>query len=58
MVIVMDIEKFLRESIKKNELEAKEYLLEERHRRVRTLSNNNGLPPLFGKKLLKIMISP
>lgn len=53
MVIAVDIEKFLRESIKKNELEAKEYLLGERHRRVRTLSNNNGLPPLFKKKTFK-----
>lgn len=44
------VEDFIRESIKKNELEAREYLLEERQRRINSLSKSNGLPPLFKKK--------
>lgn len=50
MVIVVDVENFLRESIRKNELEAREYLLEEKQGRIQTLTKNSGLPPLFKKK--------
>lgn len=46
----MEIREFLRESIEKNEMEARNFLLEERTKKVRALSNNNGLPPLFKKK--------
>lgn len=41
---------FLRESMEKNELEAREYLLEERNKKIQILSNNSGLPSLFKKK--------
>ena len=47
---IVDIKEFLRESIEKNELEAKSYLMEERLKNIRSLSQNNGLPPLFKKK--------
>lgn len=46
----MDIKEFLRQSIERNELEAKSFLLEERKKKIKALSNNNGLPPLFKKK--------
>ena len=45
----MDIEMFIRESMKKNELEARSYLLEERNRKIQKLSNSNGIPPRFRK---------
>lgn len=47
---MVDIREFLRESISKNELEVKKYMLEEKVSRINDLSNNNGLPPLFKKK--------
>lgn len=47
---LVDIKEFLRRSMKKNELEAKKYLVEERLRKIKNLSNNNGLPPLFKNK--------
>lgn len=46
----MEIREFLRESMEKNELEVKTYLLEEKNRKIKALSNSNGLPPLFRKK--------
>ncbi len=46
----MDIKEFLRESIKKNEVEARNYLLEENNKKIKILSRENGLPPLFKKK--------
>src|SRR5699024_7828868 len=49
----MDIKDFLRESIKKNEKEAKAYLLQERAKQLHELSSKNGLPPLFMDKTLK-----
>ena len=47
---LMNIKVFLRNSMEKNELEAREYLLEERYKKVKSLLNNNGMPPLFKKK--------
>ena len=49
MVIVMNIEKFIRESMEKNELEARDFLLAEKNKKISILSNNNGLPPRFRK---------
>lgn len=46
----MEMISFLRESIEKNELEARDYLLQERNKRIQILSNNSGLPSLFKKK--------
>ena len=46
----MDIKEFIRQSMKKNEEEAKNYLLQEKAKKVKLLSNNSGLPPLFKKK--------
>ena len=47
MVINMDIMEFLRESIKKNEEEARKYLMDEKRLRIIKLSSNNGLPKHF-----------
>lgn len=48
----MDIMEFLRESIKKNEEEAKQYLMEENKLSIMKLSSNNGLPKHFRDKTL------
>lgn len=47
-----EIMNFLRESIKKNEMEAKSFLIEEHKNRVKQLSVNNGLPKHFRDKTL------
>ena len=46
----MDIKEFLRISMEKNDQEAQQYLLDERIKKVNSLLNNNGMPPLFKKK--------
>lgn len=46
----MNIEKFLRESIRQNQTEVKKHLLEERKKQILEISSKNGLPPLFKKK--------
>lgn len=48
----MDVKEFLKKSIEKNNREAKEYLKKERLRRMKNLSNANGLPSLFIGKTL------
>lgn len=48
----MDVKEFLKKSIEKNNREAKEYLKKERLRRMKNLSNANGLPSLFIDKTL------
>lgn len=52
MVIKMDIKEFLRNSIDKNEKEARVYLQKERFKKIHHLSKNNGLPLLFKDKTL------
>lgn len=47
---LMNVKEFLRKSIKENEMEARDYLLAEKSKRVNLLLNTNGLPPLFKKK--------
>lgn len=47
--MVMNIENFIRESMKRNEVEARSYLLEEQKKKIQTLSNANGIPPRFKK---------
>lgn len=46
----MEVMEFLKESIRKNEIEAKQFLMEERKNRIMKLSNNSGLPKLFKDK--------
>ncbi|NLY46681.1 MAG: ATP-binding protein [Tissierella sp.] len=48
----MDIKEFLRNSIDKNEIEAREYLQKERFNKINQLSKSNGLPLLFKSKTL------
>lgn len=48
--MIMDIKEFLRNSIDKNEIEAREYLQKERFNKINQLSKSNGLPLLFKKK--------
>ena len=52
MVMEMDIKEFLRNSIDKNEIEAREYLQKERFSKINQLSKSNGLPLLFKDKTL------
>lgn len=48
----MDVRKYLRQSINKNKIQAKEYLQNEKISRIDKLSDKNGLPPLFRDKSL------
>ena len=49
----MDINEFLRKSIEENEKIAREFLLEERRKKIEKLSYNNGIPSLFKDNLIK-----
>lgn len=48
----MDIKEFLRNSIDKNDKEARDYLQKERFSKINQLSRSNGLPLLFKAKTL------
>lgn len=46
----MDFKTFLRESMKRNEEEAKELMLQERQKKINEINKNSGLPKRFKRK--------
>lgn len=49
----MDFKTFLRESMKRNEEEAKELMLQERQKKINEINKNSGLPKRFKRKTLE-----
>ncbi len=49
----MDLRQFIRESMERNEEEAKRLMLKERQRKINEISKSSGLPKRFKKKTFK-----